>query len=218
MFQRKIDKLFNYISNGIGIADDILIAGFDADGKDDVSLEKLLWRWRQANLKLKKEKCLFRYTCVSFFREVILRHGVSPDLAKIKTLTDLPPPKQKRTAVIPGYSKLPKQVSPMTAEVCKTFTWLTSVNTAWMWNRSYQEMYERAKSLVKEDICMKCYNVRVSLYLETDASVVGLCTTYLQLRDNQACSYDKVPDNAMLWPTAFACKSLSSAEQCYSNI
>ena len=33
MFQKKIDKLFSDIPNVFGIADDILIAGFGADGR-----------------------------------------------------------------------------------------------------------------------------------------------------------------------------------------
>ena len=34
MFQRKIDELFIGIPNVFGIADDILIVGFDEQGKD----------------------------------------------------------------------------------------------------------------------------------------------------------------------------------------
>ena len=50
MFKRKIDELFYDIPNVFGIADDILIAGFDADGMDhDASLKQVLWRCRQAN-------------------------------------------------------------------------------------------------------------------------------------------------------------------------
>ena len=63
----------------------------------------------------------------------------------------------------------------MTAEVCKLLQRLTSVNTAWTWTRSYQEINETTKSLVKEDICMKYYNVEKSLYLKTDMSGVGGC-------------------------------------------
>ena len=32
------------------------------------------------------------------------------------------------------------------------------------------------------------------------------------------CGHDEVPDNTTLCPIAFASKSLSSIEQCYSNI
>ena len=47
MFQKKIDELFNDIPNGFGIGDDILIAGFDTDGRNhDIRLEQVLWRCR----------------------------------------------------------------------------------------------------------------------------------------------------------------------------
>ena len=34
MFQRKIDEIFKDLLNVFGIADDILVVGYDADGKD----------------------------------------------------------------------------------------------------------------------------------------------------------------------------------------
>ena len=56
MFQRKLDELFSDVSN-----DDILIAVFDADGRNhDVSLQQVLQRCRQANLKVKTREVLFR--------------------------------------------------------------------------------------------------------------------------------------------------------------
>ena len=61
MFQRKREELFSDIRNVFGITDDIIIVGFDADGRDhDVGLEQVLQRCRKANLKLNIEKCLFR--------------------------------------------------------------------------------------------------------------------------------------------------------------
>ena len=55
-----------------GIADHSLIAGFDEWGKDhDGTLEKALWVSSQANLKLNKDKCLFRCMCISFSDEMI---------------------------------------------------------------------------------------------------------------------------------------------------
>ena len=60
---------------------------------------------------------------------------------------------------------------------------------------------------------MVYYDARKPLYLEHDASGVGLDTTLLQVRDNLNCGYDEAPDSAMFWPIAFASKSLSSTEQ-----
>ena len=43
MFQRKIDEIFNDLPNVFGIADDILVVGYQADGKDhDKTLQKVL--------------------------------------------------------------------------------------------------------------------------------------------------------------------------------
>ena len=90
---------------------------------------------------------------------------MSPDPAVVKALTNMPPPKAKREPQsFLGIVNYLSKFSPMTAEVCEP-----SVNAALMWNRLYQEVYEKAKSLVKEDTCMKYYDVRKPLYLETDA-------------------------------------------------
>ena len=116
-----------------------------------------------------------------------------------------------------GIENYLSKFSPMTMEVCEPVQRLTSVVTEWTWNRTYQEIYERAKSLVKEDICMKYFPIRKPLYMETDALGVCLGVALLQVRNNLNFRYDEVLDNTMLWPISFARKSLSSTEQLYSN-
>ena len=134
MFQRKRDELFKDIPHVFGIIDDILIVGFDTDYRDhDVSVEKELQRCRKANLKLNKEKCLFKQTCISFLREVILRHGMSLDLAKDKVLTDMLPTKTKRELQkFLGIVNYSSNFSQITAEVCEPLRRLISVNSTWM--------------------------------------------------------------------------------------
>ena len=65
---------------------------------------------------------------------------------------------------------------------------------------------------------MKLYDDTKPLYLETDASGVGLGTALLQTWDGITCQKDMVPDNTILHPIAFASKSLSDAEHRYSKI
>ena len=58
MLQRKIDEMFHGLPNIFGIADDILIAGFDDPGRDhDERVDKVLEICMKANLKLNKDKC-----------------------------------------------------------------------------------------------------------------------------------------------------------------
>ena len=65
MFPKKMDKLLSVMLNGFGITDDILITGFDELGRDhNMTLDNVLRISRQANLKLNKDKCLFRCTSI----------------------------------------------------------------------------------------------------------------------------------------------------------
>ena len=57
-----------------------LVVGYDRDGKDyDETLQRVLQRCRQVNLKLNKDKCHFSCMQVLFFCKIISRNGVKPD-------------------------------------------------------------------------------------------------------------------------------------------
>ena len=89
----------------------------------------------------------------AIFGKVISRHKGDPDPAEVKALMDMAPPKTKRELQpFLGIINYLSKFSPMTAEICELLRRLTSVNAAWTWNRLYQEIYERAKSLAKEDM------------------------------------------------------------------
>ena len=138
-----------------GMADDILIVGFDTDGRNhDVRLEQVLCRCRQANLKQNKEKCLFSCTCIPFIGELIFKHSVTPDPAKVKSLIDMLPPKTKRKPQwFLGIINYLSEFSP-TAEVCKPNSRIISVHAVWKWNGTYQEIYKRAKFMMRQDTFM----------------------------------------------------------------
>ena len=65
---------------------------------------------------------------------------------------------------------------------------------------------------------MKFYNDTKPLYLETDASRISLGAALLQLHNNTDCQKDMASDNTILHSMAFTSKSLTGAEQRYSNI
>ena len=211
MFQHKIDKIFNDI---FGIADDILVIDYNEDGKDhNEAVYSVLRQCKEVNLKLNKDKCHFRCMSIPFFSKVVSREGISPDPQKIKVLTDMPVPNNKRELqAFLGIINYLGKFCPCMVEVCDPLQKLTLSKAAWTWNASYQQLFAKAKSLIKADICMKFYSDTKLLYLETDASGVGLEAALLQLHDNTTCQKDILPDNKILCPIAFASKSLTEAE------
>ena len=67
-------------------------------------------------------------------------------------------------------------------------------------------------------MCMKFYNDTKPLYLEKDASRVGLGVALLQIHEGTTCQKDIAPNNTILCPITFSSKSLTGAECRYSNI
>ena len=214
MFQNKMDKIFNDIPNVFCIADDILVIEYDEDRKDhDKTVYNVLRQCKEINIKLNKDKCHFRCMSIPFFGEVVLREGIQPDPQKIKVLTDMLAPKNKRELqAFLGIINYLGKFSPGMVEICDPLQKLTLTKAVWTWYTSYQKLFTKAKSLIKADVCMKIYDDTKLLYLETDASRVGLAAALLQLHDNMMCQKDMVPDNTILCPIAFVSKSVTGAE------
>ena len=101
---------------------------------------------------------------------------------------------------------------PSTSNMCEPVQKLMSSKTLWTWNALYQTLFNKAKSLIKDDVCMKFYDETKHLYLETNGSGIGLEASLLQTRDGATCPRDVVSDNTILRPIAFASKGLTSME------
>ena len=67
----------------------------------------------------------------------------------------------------------------------------------------YQNLYDKAKKIIKKYASKEAYDVSGPLYLETYASGVGLGGRLLQVREGMDFGYDDIPDNAALCPTDF---------------
>ena len=175
MFQHKIDEIFSDMPNVFGIMNDILVIGYNKDRVDhNAAVYKVLQQCEEVNLKLNKGKCQFRCLSIPFFGEVISREGVQPDPQKIKALTDMPMPKNKKELqAFLGIINYLGKLFLGTADICDPLCKLTSSKVTWTWNASYQSLFNKANSLIKADMCMKFYDDTKPFYLETDTSGVA---------------------------------------------
>ena len=77
------------------------------------------------------------------------------DPRKVQALISMPPPKcKKELQSFLGIIYYLRKSSPMAAEVCKHLQKLTLVKTEWSWNSMYQDVYDKAKNIIKQDACM----------------------------------------------------------------
>ena len=87
-----------------------------------------------------------------------------------------------------------------------------------MWNQIYDELYNKVKVIIKKHGCMKFYNEKESLYLDSNASGVGLGAELLQVKNWMKCPHHKTPASMALCSITFAIKSLFNTETSYSPL
>ena len=51
------------------------------------------------------------------------------------------------------------------ADVCESCRKLISAKPEWTWSTTYQKMFDKAKPITKEDVCMKFYDETIPLYI-----------------------------------------------------
>ena len=92
VYQFKIDEIFEDISQCVGIADDIVILGYN-DHDHDQTLYTVLDRARKVGMKFNPDKCTFKRDSISFYGVTISADGVKPDPRKIDAIKSLPEPR-----------------------------------------------------------------------------------------------------------------------------
>ena len=90
MYQRFVDL--------DGVETDIsdIIVHADTEIKHDNSLHAVLERCEKINLKLNKEKCVFKVKEVTYIAHKLTQEGIKPDDEKIRAISDMPAPTDKK--------------------------------------------------------------------------------------------------------------------------
>ena len=106
---------------------------------------------------------------IPFFGEIVSRKGVQPDPQKIRALTKMLAAKNKKELqAFLGIVNYLSKFSPDMSEVCEPLRKVMSSKAMWTWDASYQQWFEKAKLLIKVEMCIKFYDDTTPLYLKTD--------------------------------------------------
>ena len=77
-FERKVDETLGDLPGVTGIADDIVVYGYD-DRDHDKNLRAVLQRARETGLLFNLDKCKFKCARIPFFGHIIGADGLQPD-------------------------------------------------------------------------------------------------------------------------------------------
>ncbi|XP_031333894.1 uncharacterized protein K02A2.6-like [Photinus pyralis] len=206
-FNRIIDQILQGLPKTISYFDDILVHGSTYEECAE-NLFQCLQRLQENDLHLNENKCSFFKDEVDYLGYVVRFNQISKDPKKIDAIKNMPRPKNVadvRTflGMITYYSRLLPDLSTMTAPLRKLLT----KNANFYWSSQCESAFIKLKGEITSDRVVVPFEPTCPVILSTDASPYGI-----------AAVLSHVENDDLEKPIAFASRSLTQAEQNYSQL
>ena len=225
VFERIIKDMIKGLPGVINIADDLLIFGSTIE-EHDKNLLAVLDRCKEIGLTLNPRKFKFKCKMVPFFGNVVSDQGILPDPKKVQSIKNWPSPKSpKELQSFLGAVNYLSKFIPELSSLRSPLQGLVKKDSEYLWTGTHEQAFQRIKSAVCESTLLSYYDKTKPIFIEVDASGQGLGAVLLQgnvsseeLKQASPTDGKYLKFRNRLKPIAFASKSLSEAEQRYSNI
>ena len=202
IFQRAMTEIFEDIDQREVIVDDLLLWGKNVE-EHNLTLEKLLQRAEETDLRFNEEKCKFHKQEVTHVGHVFGTDGLRPCPDKAQAILNTPVPHDKSS-----LQKFMRMVNylhkfiPHLADINKLLRELLEKSVEWHWVKRQQKAYEELVNSIMQVSVMKYFDVNVDVPVSEDASSEGLGACLLQ----------------RMQPVAYASRALNSTERYYAKI
>ena len=158
--------------------------------------------------RTKRTKCFFLQDSVEYLGRVISKEGIQTSKKKVEAIQKVNPPTNQTElrsflGMVNHYGKFIRCL----ADLSSPLNNLLRKDTPWSWSDECQRSFEKVKEALTSTDVLAHYNPDLPLGLACDASAVGI----------GAVIYHKYQDGTER-PIAYASKTLSKAEQNYSQI
>ncbi len=205
-FHRIIEGVLQGLNGVVAYFDDIIVHG-ESIAQCQENLLACLQRLQDNNLHINKEKCKFFQTRIAYLGFLIEGRNVRKDPRKVKAIVDAPrPTDQKGVKQFLGLVTYYSKFIPNTSTITYPIRQLLLKSRKFKWSTECEAAFKKLKNLIVSDQMLVAYDPKLPVTVACDASPVGIGAVLSHIIDG------------VERPIAFVSRSLTSAEQNYSQI
>ncbi|GFO36838.1 Pol polyprotein [Plakobranchus ocellatus] len=174
VFHKRIHEAFEDIEGVETDIDDILVWGKNTK-KHDERLRKILNRYRKINLTLSEKKCHFDKEEITYLGHKLTQDGVQPDKDKVKAITAIPPPEDKKGVErLLGTVNYMTKFTPNLSKISEPIRKLLKKDSQFVWEHEQAKSFEEIKNALTSEKTLGYFNPNEKITLECDSSQFGL--------------------------------------------
>ena len=174
IWQRTMDQVLKVIPNTSCILDDIIIT-IKTDDEHLKTLEAVLQRLMDYNLRVNETKCKFFQEEITYCGHRIDANGLHKTQDKIKAVINAPKPENvTQLRAFLGLVNYYSHFLPNLASVLHPLYQLLKQNVKFTWTETAQKAFQNVKEMITSDIILTHYNPDLLVKLACDSSSYGL--------------------------------------------
>ena len=202
VFQKRMHQCFGDLPGVETDIDDLLVWGH-TEVDHNQWLKAVLQRCKDVNLTLSRDKCQFGMSQVTYLGHVINAQGISPDSERVRAITDMPPPQDKKGVErLLGMLKYVAKFIPDMLSIIQPIRELVKKEVHFIWEWEQEAAFKKIKEKLSVAPALTFFNVKKPTTISCDASQSGLGVVLMQ-------------NNRQV---AYASRALTSAENRYAQI
>lgn len=201
-FQKINEQNFGDIPNITIYIDDIAIAT-ENEIEHDKTVELLMKRAKEKNVKFNKEKIQYKQKEIMFLGHLISKQGIALNPNRMQAIQALKPPKNKKELqIMLGFINYVRNYIPNLSDISTPLRELLKKSVVFQWLDRHDQCLLKIKNMIANAPTLKAFNCNEQITIQTDASKDGLGCCLMQNKR----------------PVSFASCSLTDSEKNYAQI
>jgi len=180
IFQKLLEERLAKCPNALNYIDDVIVFGSSLEEHDKM-LEMVKVIFKENNIFLKKDKCVWKTQRLKFLGHILSDTGISADPEKVQVITAFRPPKNKEELrSFLGLVTYVGRFLPDLADTTEPLRKLLKADEKFLWNQQEQQAFDKLKIGVSRVSELAYFNVKFKTRVIADASPVALGAVLIQ--------------------------------------